>query len=150
MLQELMKGRLCPSPVHMSPAWLATAEGVGSSSPAMTVGWLLLQEALTPHLLPPPAQGLQGSGVRVLLKGLVFSLDPGNTVARALVDPNTDVPCPRRGHPCSPTGWLWGCWWWGAAVSSLLGPTRLRPLRCPAPYVVVACWMSIFFITEVG
>lgn len=109
MLQELMKGRLCPSPVHMSPAWLATAEGVGSSSPAMTVGWLLLQEALTPHLLPPPAQGLQGSGVRVLLKGLVFSLDPGNTVARALVDPNTDVPCPRRGHPCSPTGWLWGC-----------------------------------------
>lgn len=54
MLQELMKGRLCPSPVHMSPAWLATAEGVGSSSPAMTVGWLLLQEALTPHLLPPP------------------------------------------------------------------------------------------------
>lgn len=106
MLQELMKGRLCPSPGRVSPAWLAAAEGVGSSSPAMTVGWLLLQEALTPHLqgAPPPTKASRVLECRCLTKGWSFPLS-------------------------LETLWPHRCWWIPSHVYPIPGrDTRVRPL----------------------
>lgn len=42
---------LCPSPGHVSPAAGCSCR---SSFPASTVGWLLLQGALTPHVMGNP------------------------------------------------------------------------------------------------
>lgn len=50
--EELTKGRVCPFPVHVSPAHLAAAGEVGNSSPAQLLGVCLQKTAPTPSGSP--------------------------------------------------------------------------------------------------
>lgn len=109
----------------------------GQQPPSMIVGCLHLQET-TPTPSGSPSSTKASRVLRFSGVTMEFSFDPGDTMTtQALLDPITDVPCPRRGHTCSPSGWLWGCWCWDASISPLLGSNRLHPLKCPSPYVLV-------------
>ncbi|XP_041909488.1 uncharacterized protein LOC121676694 isoform X1 [Corvus kubaryi] len=108
----------------------------GRQPPSMIVGCLHLQEK-TPTPLGSPSSTKASRVLKFSGVTMEFSFDPGDTMtSQALLDPITDVPCPRRGHTCSPSGWLWGWWCWDASISSLLGSNRLHPLKCPSPFLV--------------
>lgn len=141
--QDLTRGSLCPSPGHVSPAWLAAA-GKGITAPQHDC-WVPLppRNSSNPLRLPFLHQGLQGSEVQWCHNG-VFPY-PGNTVTtQALLDPITDVPAAGGVTPAHPLGdfGVAGCW--DASISSLLSSNRLHPLRCPSPYVllgyILLCW----------